>query len=921
MTIKLSILVDNLKENYILYILQKMSFLRLNLTLLSVFLCQSLFSQVIEETAPLNIVRTGTVLRVVVIDKETSSPLHGADVSLSCGKDTLKAASGRNGVAFFTHIPFRESRDTVVLSVSFLGYKDLETAFLLKKESYMKAMMEADPQQLNEIVVRDKSVLMIIRGDTTIYNASAIATMRGDRLADILGRLPGLSVSGGIIYIKGEPVSKILLNGSSIFGSDIGVALEMIRADDIRNVKVYDQYDQDRLLEADTLDRKERVLDVMTRRQTGVMQETKLGASAGVFTEKGLDGKTDAAAMLSGSYRRFTDDGMSVEGSVGLDRNYSDAEPSSSPKDNAVASMILGRKRKFKDSFFHSLNIGYDGSRFQDYEFREYSPSSSFAERSSESSGSRSDRRLGVSYTGRSGFAIGKNNTLHVSFAAGYGHNVSTDIDGMSVITDNRRVFSSITDEKRDRRYSLSASLAFNRHFGKPGRVLEISADYGHAWLSGHEERVDTSSADYMRQWMDGKTRRSSGDLSFDAGYCEPLCGENLRLSAGYGLYGKFYDGNRIADDFLCGVTDTLNTYDYRQNNLENRFRAGVLFRNRKKNMTLDASLVYVLASQTRTEKFPYSSGYLRSYGHVAPRVVFSWSTPVFSVNLNYNEFQLIPSADQTREVLDNSSPLFLRAGNSSLKQSISRNVFLGLSAFWSSCSMNMNLTFTNTSDAFASRTVYFIEDTLLPEYGYTAAAGSQLTVPVNIDGTGSLIAGMSFSSYINPINTMLVIGPGYNYSVMPFMTGEVCHDTEMHAFNINLQFETVVAKSVDFGASIAPSFGRNLLDGFLIYGFFGLDLTGNAKANFLKHCWLRSDVTYSFMKTDIESFGYDRLIWNAGISYKFGKNDAFEVGLDCYDILDRSNTWSILSRNDYIGTSWSAILGRSIILSFRCSF
>ena len=143
-----------------------MSFLRLNLTLLSVFLCQSLFSQVIEETAPLNIVRTGTVLRVVVIDKETSSPLHGADVSLSCGKDTLKAASGRNGVAFFTHIPFRESRDTVVLSVSFLGYKDLETALV---KAYMSVGVKLNHQKAVSLITMLRNKRMIVQENGRKY--------------------------------------------------------------------------------------------------------------------------------------------------------------------------------------------------------------------------------------------------------------------------------------------------------------------------------------------------------------------------------------------------------------------------------------------------------------------------------------------------------------------------------------------------------------------------------------------------------------------------------------------------------------------------------------------------------------------------------------------------------------------------------
>ena len=76
---------------------------------------------------------------------------------------------------------------------------------------------------------------------------SADSSMDGDNLASLLRKLPGISLADGKLYANGQPVSKILLNGTAMFHSDMGAAMELVKSDEVRKVKVYDQYDQTRL--------------------------------------------------------------------------------------------------------------------------------------------------------------------------------------------------------------------------------------------------------------------------------------------------------------------------------------------------------------------------------------------------------------------------------------------------------------------------------------------------------------------------------------------------------------------------------------------------------------------------------------------------------------------------------------------------
>ena len=134
---------------------------------------------------------------VTVADSVSSKPLPGAAVFVSGGHDTdtLKIVSDENG-----HIPLMPNRfmqDTISVYVSYLGYKPVSfRPPVSKRYVKVRVKLQEDPQQINSIIITDKAVAMVIRGDTTIYNAAAFKTMKGERLRGLLKQLPGVEVKG-----------------------------------------------------------------------------------------------------------------------------------------------------------------------------------------------------------------------------------------------------------------------------------------------------------------------------------------------------------------------------------------------------------------------------------------------------------------------------------------------------------------------------------------------------------------------------------------------------------------------------------------------------------------------------------------------------------------------------------------------------
>jgi len=94
---------------------------------------------------------------------------------------------------------------------------------------------------LAEVIVKSGSPIRI-KGDTTIYTADSFKVRPGANVEELLRRLPGISVDkDGKITAMGERVNKVLVEGEEFFGSDPGIVTKNLRADNVKEVQVFDK--------------------------------------------------------------------------------------------------------------------------------------------------------------------------------------------------------------------------------------------------------------------------------------------------------------------------------------------------------------------------------------------------------------------------------------------------------------------------------------------------------------------------------------------------------------------------------------------------------------------------------------------------------------------------------------------------------
>lgn len=102
---------------------------------------------------------------------------------------------------------------------------------------------------LSEATVTASKVLMVMKGDTIVYNADAFELGEGSMLDQLISRLPGVSLEpGGVITVNGNKVSSLLINGKDFFKGNPTLALENLPAYTVNKIKAYQKAPNDAYL-------------------------------------------------------------------------------------------------------------------------------------------------------------------------------------------------------------------------------------------------------------------------------------------------------------------------------------------------------------------------------------------------------------------------------------------------------------------------------------------------------------------------------------------------------------------------------------------------------------------------------------------------------------------------------------------------
>ncbi len=179
-----------------------------------------------------------------VVDSSVSKAVEYASIALSTKKDNKiidGAICDDKGKFTLTKVATGE----YILSVSFMGFqsKKIEVNIINKNDEIDLGVIKLNQstQTLAEVTVEGQRSLIEDKVDRLVYNAEKDITNKGGDGADVLRKVPSLSVDlDGNVSLRGSSNVRVLINNkpSTIIASNVADALKQIPADMIKSVEV-----------------------------------------------------------------------------------------------------------------------------------------------------------------------------------------------------------------------------------------------------------------------------------------------------------------------------------------------------------------------------------------------------------------------------------------------------------------------------------------------------------------------------------------------------------------------------------------------------------------------------------------------------------------------------------------------------------
>ncbi|MFC6998767.1 outer membrane beta-barrel family protein [Rufibacter roseus] len=284
------------------------------------------------------------------------------------------------------------------LAISFIGYQTKIYPITVSSGATTlnvgTILLETDSKKLEEVVVTGEKDLVQETDDGLVYNAENDITNIGGTAADVLKKVPQLSVDlDGNVELRGSNKVRILINGkpSSILGDNLAEALEQIPSDMIKSVEVITspsaKYDAEGSAGVVNIITKQSNLEGMTGSVTATtgnranrlnthlnVRKKGLGVRASVggnFNDRFGDSESeqqyfmeeDQVLYASKQIRQtstFDNTGRSLFSQLGADYDFNE-------KNNLSANMRVNRSGSLNERILNSIETNADGALIRQY--------------------------------------------------------------------------------------------------------------------------------------------------------------------------------------------------------------------------------------------------------------------------------------------------------------------------------------------------------------------------------------------------------------------------------------------------------------------------------------------------------------------------------------------------------------------------
>lgn len=875
-------------------------------------------------------------------DTTGKQPLAFATIAVFHAKDTVLISyrlSDPSGNFKVPGIPVGDSFRVIITHTGSAAYRHTFKLSAEKQELDLGLLkLEPDARTMEEVLVVAERPPVIVRRDTIEFNAEAFKTLPSALVEDLLRKLPGVDVDeAGNITVNGRKVNRLYVDGKEFFGSDPKMATKNLPANIIDKIQVTD--DKDQLAQNPDIAPGQvgQVINLKLKKAikqgwfgkayagAGTDERYEAGAIANLFRDtlqvsvlgymNNLNRPGFGFADINniGGFNRSGINSMMVMSDGGFALNGVSFGGTGQGIQRSKGAGIninnqFGKKLTVNLQYFYgeiNSNVEQTGNRRQ-----------FFGDTVMVTRNHNSDNN--TNYTHRIGgsvkWTIDSLSTLEyrpsLNFVKVRGRNdmnyqTSDNYNAMLNESDNQqRTYNNSTE--------LSQSIFYRRSFKKKGRNLSVFGDLN---LSGNDNNLYSDAENtffenqqpvvtYLNQLRSRDLDNQS--LSANINYTEPVS-KKLSLQ-----FSERFEHFSNRDNVKTFISDNNEEYDVPDEDLSSGFkRAGV--RN-----NVRASLVFTHKKFSLTPGINYQLLHINNSFQKNDAINQRFNYILPSLNIRYDQFQVNysvnarePEVNDLQPVQDNTNPLFIQAGNPSLKPTITHGINLNFYKYDMKTNTNYGIyLYGNISDdaVIRSRTI--------------DAKGVQVSTPINADGVWALQTSVNINKQLKFSNTWKFTYGGRvwaNYRKGLILLNEKRSITNNISVNPGLNISFNWQDKFEFRQNYGLGWNKGY---YRDNSFPELNvLTHNSGSEVVvrvpKHWVWETSVNYVYNPQVAEGIQKSAVRWNAAVNFLFLKEDKGQLKLSVYDLLNQNITVYRQVTENYISDVETNILRRYFMLTF----
>lgn len=591
------------------------------------------------------------------------------------------------------------------ISASVVGYEDKKLALAIPAtlpknrlvDTSIELLLAEKVVALQDVVITGTPPIKMNK-DTMEFNADYFKTQPNAVLEDLLRKLPGVEVRNGTeVYVNGQRVSKILVDGKEFFSDDPVMILKNLPVEIISKIQVAD--------EKNTVAKETRQQNEIPKTiNLKLKKDFRKGAFGKFFAGYGTDNRYESGGLLN-VFR----DTLQVS-FIGSSNNQSRGNSYLRDNGSAFGGSLGGYGSGITTSNLAGINLSYTlpkgiqvNGQYTYGQNRRLSGSENLSKQLLGDSalltnGNSNETAHDASH--KAGFRLkwkqDSTGYLNVNANAIWSNNQQQRTAGSTIYSQSVPLLSQSLNESlsNSNRNTITANVNYAKTFVRQNLDWNINSSFSNAGA----EQVTATNTRYIRlsnglmpdsviqqrenntpnrqlnvgtslnkNWKDAHT------ISWQADY------SNLRDVSGGNTYQFFETSGK--NELVPGLSVKLTQHKQRLNN-QLSYRFG------HKDFSIQPGIAFRTLHLQNSYNFDTIPVLSRNYNLVAPQFSINFKGISFSYNRNLQE----PSAYALRPVTDSSNPLYVTSGNPNLRPSKSSNYSLNYYHYFNRPRININV-------------------------------------------------------------------------------------------------------------------------------------------------------------------------------------------------------------------------------------